>query len=238
MFREIKQKQVILENRKPYSSETIAYINEINMLEWIHSSMRLDGSALSRPETEAILKGGFVESASLLDHALIDRYCELILTANDMLDMSYELTKEMISLFHQRLTGEKGTGYRKDNPVLVSLNDNPPHPSEIEEQMGILMNWFYSGDMESNQLHKAVCLHHRLIEIYPFEAYSEAVARAAMYYYLMTKGFPPFEIEMRDYEYNIAVIEYLKRENPQPFYAEVEKSLFSKMEVLTQLTAR
>jgi len=238
MLREIKKRQIILESRKPYSTETGEYIKETNMLDWIHSSMRLDGGVMSRHETETILKGGFVENASINDHVLIERYHELINAAKDMNEMSYNFNKEMILTFQQKLTGEAAVSYRRGNPVLVSLNYNPPHPSEIEDQINIMMNWFYSDDMESNPVEKAVCLHNRLIEIYPFDIYSEANARAAMYYYLMEKGFPAFEIQMKEQEYNWAIAEYLKNENNGPLYREVEKSLYNKMDVLMQLTAR
>jgi len=238
MFREIKKRQLILESRKPFGSETGEFIRELNALDWIHSSMRLDGSVLTRPETEKIMKGGFVDAASVNDHMLVERYSDMLRTANDMLAMEFSLNKEMILTFWQKLSGAVETLYRKENPVLVSMNYNPPHPSEIEDQMEILMNWFYSGDMESNPILKAACLHLRIIEIYPFDIYAEATARAAMYYYLMENGLPPFEIRMKEQEYNIAVMEYLKRDNPEPFYQEVERSLFNKMEILIQLTAQ
>ena len=238
MIREIKKKQIILENRKPYSSETCEYIRKINMLDWIHSSMRLDGSAISRAETEKILGGGFVEEASVDAHVLVERYSDMIDTANNRLAMSDTLTKEMIAGFQQKLSGGSGPCFRRENPVLLSIGHNPPHPSEIEEQMELLMNWFYSDDMETNPLLKASCIHLRLIEIYPFDTYSEAVSRAAMYYYLMEKGYPPFEIRMKEQEYNLAVIEYLKRENAESFYREVERGVFNKMDFLMQLTAR
>jgi Fic family protein len=236
MYREIKTKQTILDNRKPYSSETNAYIQEMNLLDWIQSSMRLDGSTLGRAEIRMILNGEYIRDASLTDHVLVERYKELIKSANDMLAMSYTLNKEMILGFHQKLMGDGASRYRTMNPVLVSLNHNPPHPSEIQEQMELLMNWFYSDDMEKTPLMKAVCLHLRLIEIYPFDKYSEAIARSSMYYYLMEKGLCPFEIKMTDQEYNIAVIQYLQREDIEPFYMEAEKSLLNKMEVLVQLT--
>jgi len=237
MFRELKQKLIILENRKPYSSQTGEYIRELNMLDWIHSSLRLDGSLLARPETEKILKGSFIENASLNDHILIERYGDLVKSAENKLAMSYNLNKDMISSFNKILTGGDSS-YRRENPILVSLSYNPPHPSEIEEQMDILMNWFYSSDMEMNPVRKAACLHLRIIEIYPFEEFSEATARAAMYYYLMENGFPPFEIRMKEQEYNMAVTEYLKRENAELFCLEAERSLLSKMEILIQLTDR
>ena len=207
------------------------------MADWIHSSMRLDGSVLSRQEVEKMLKGELALGASLSEHLAIERYGDLFKSTESSLAMSSCLSKEMILSFHRRLAGGAGTGYRKGNPVLLSIDHNPPHPSEIEEQMNILMSWFYSSDMGGDPVLKAVCLHHRIIEIYPFDEYSAAVARAAMYYFLMEKGYPVFEISMSEQKYNLSVIEYLKKENPQPFYEEVANSLLKKMELLIQLTA-
>jgi Fic family protein len=237
MFREIKKKQIILENRKPYPNQIREYIHELNMVDWIYSSMRMDGSILTRNQVERILKGEFIQDASLNEHAVIERHRHLFKTSNDMLEMSGSFNKEMILLFARILTENDSIQYRKENPVLVSLNYNPPHPSEIEEQIYLLMSWFYSDDMESNPILKATCLHHRIIEIYPFDSYSEAVARAAMYYFLMEKGYHTFELNLSEREYNIAVMEYLKKENAEPFYSAIEYSLFNKMEVLIQLTS-
>ena len=238
MFREIKKKQIILESRKPYSSQIRDYINELNMADWVYSSVKMDGGIMAKNQVEKILKGGFIQDASLNEHALIERYRLLVNTANDMLEMSYSLNKEMLFSFARKLTENESVSYRRENPVLVSLNYNPPHPSEIQEQMELLMNWFYSDDMASNPVMKAACLHNRIIEIYPFDSYSGAVARAAMYYFLMEKGYHAFELGLSEREYNIAVMEYLKKENTEPFYRAIEYSLFNKMEVLMQLTAK
>ncbi|MCL1983523.1 MAG: Fic family protein [Clostridiales bacterium] len=238
MFREIKKKQLILENRKPYSSEVCKYIREMDMADWIHSSMRLDGSVLSRHDVETILKGELVAEASLSEHLLVEKYSSLFKAVQSSLAISSSLSREMIFSFHRMLAGEGATCYRKGNPVLLAINYNPPHPSEIEEQMDILMGWFYSADMEPDPITKAVCLHHRIIEIYPFDEHTEAVARAAMYYFLLENRYPVFEISMSEQEYNRALMEYLKKENLQPFCLEVERSLLNKMELLIQLTAQ
>jgi len=236
MFRDINKKRIILENRKPYASEVSGYIREINMLDWIHSSMRLDGSAISRGEVGRILKGEFIPDVNLSDHALIERYRDLIDTAGEMAAMSYTLSLDIIMTFAKKLAGDADVAYRRGNPVLISLNYNPPHPAEIDEQMEILMNWFYAEDREADIVRKACILHNRIIEVYPFDMYSEAVARAAMYFFLMAEGYQPFELAFSEQEYNGAVAEYLRRENIEPFYAEIERDLLSKMGLLMRLT--
>jgi len=237
MFREIKKKQIILDNRKPYQREVSQYIQQLNLLDWVYSSMCLDGSRLERNQIERILNGEYLENASLMEHGLVERYNLLIKYGLDMLEMSSTLNFEMLINFQKKLSGDPDSCCRKSNPVLISLDYNPPHPSEIKEQIELLMNWFYSEDAEANPILKAARLHHRIIETYPFETYSEAVARAAMYYFLMGKGYPPFEIDLNEQEYNASIIAYLQKENIELFYSAIERSLFKKMEVLMQLTA-
>ena len=238
MFREIKKKHIILENRKPYPQEIRNHINELNMTDWIYSSMRLDGSTLSKSQVEKMLKGELIHDAPLSEHSLIDRYARLFKTFNNMLEMSASLNIKVILTFARELAENHKMDYRRKNPVLASLGHTPPHPVEIEEQMELLMNWFHADDGETNPIRKAAGLHHRIIEIYPFDSFSEAVARASMYYFLMEKGYPAFELDLSEREYNIALVEYLKRENTEPFYRAVEHSLLRKMEILMQLTAR
>ena len=237
MFREIKKKHIILENRKPYPQEIRDYINELNMTDWIYSSMKLDGSTLSKNQVGEMLKDELVHDAPLSEHSLIDKYAGLYKTFNNMLGMSASLDINVIVSFARKLAENDKLDYRRKNPILVSLDYNPPHPVEIEEQMGLLMNWFYADDGETNPIKKAAGLHHRIIEIYPFDSFSEAVARASMYYFLMEKGYPAFELDLSEREYNIALVAYLKKENTEPFYRAVEHSLLRKMEILMQLTA-
>ena len=238
MFREIKKKQIILENRKPYNKEIADYITELNKFDWIFSSLRIDGSSLTKVQIERIMKGEFFEDQPLSFHARIEKFNNLFSTTQELLEMSFSFNKKILHTFANILAEDESDQYRRSNPVLVSLSYNPPHPAEIAEQIDILMTWFFSDDMGTNPLRKAACLHNRIIEIYPFESVTEEVARAAMYYYLMENGYPTFDLNVSDSEYNRAVAAYLKNENIDPFYNVIERSLFTKMEVLMQLTAK
>ena len=94
---------------------------------------------------------------------------------------------------------------------------------------------FRSKD-ENNILRKACLLHHRFLEIYPFEFYSETMARFLFYYLLMLEGFPPFPISMTESAYNQTLSKFFQTEDIEPFYIIVERCLLHKMEVLMQLT--
>ena len=238
MFREIKKKQLILERRKPYRLETQQYIQELNLLDWATCSMRLDGSQMGRKQIECVLKGEYLENYSLMEHEQVNRYHSLVAAVQEAREMSYSIDLPLLLSFQDILTGGASAGYRRSNPILPALDHNPAHPSVIETQLAQLMRWLYTRSGETNPIRKAAVLHHRIIEIYPFESCSEAVARTALYYYLMENGLPPFEMDLSEQAYYAAIAAYLKQGEEEAFLQTLEQSLFKKMEVLMQLTTR
>lgn len=237
MFREIKKKQLILENRKPYNREVLSYMDEMNQVDWIYSTMKLDGSRITKAEVQKIIKGEFLEDVAVGDHSSVSTYLELIRMAYDMAGMSIDLNEKYLFNLYMTLAKSDKPEYRRTNPVLLAFAYNPPHPSEIEEQMEILFHWLYSGEFDTNPILKAAYLHNKLIEIYPFETQSEGVARAAMYYELIRSGYPPVQFNLSEQEYHTAVIRYLKNDEIQPIYEPLERSVFNKLEIMIQLTS-
>ena len=237
MFREIKKKKLILDNRKPYTREVANYIEEINLVDWIYSSMRLDGSSITKTSVQKIVKGDFIVDVTINDHAGIGNYQNAIKLAYDMADMGIELNEKYIFQFYQNLAKPEKLEYRRNNPVLVMMDYNPPHPKEIEEQMEILIQWLNTNDFQSNPILRAAYLHNKLIEIYPFETHSEAVARMAMYYELIINDYPPVLLNLTEQEYYTAVKSYLRKEEIQPIYEPLERGVYNKLEMMMQLTS-
>jgi hypothetical protein len=237
MFREIKKKKLILDNRKPYKKEITQFIDEINLVDWIFTSLRLDGSSISKANVQRIVKGEFVIDVTISDHSSIGCYQNAIRLAHDMAEMSVELNENYLFQFFQILANSDQREYRRTNPVLVMLDYIPPHPVEIEEQMDILFQWLDTFDFQSNPILRAAYLHNKLIEIYPYEIYSEAVARMAMYYELIRNGYPPVLLNLSESEYYSAIRSYLKKEEIQPLYEPLERGVYNKLEIMMQLTA-
>jgi len=237
MFREIKKRKLILENRKPYSREVTNYIEELNTVDWIYTSMRLDGSNITRNSVQKILKGEFIIDVTLNDHAGIGNYQEVVKLAYDMADMGIELNEKYLFRFYQILAKPEKLEYRRNNPILLMLDYNPPHPSEIDEQMGILFMWLNTYDFQGNPILRAAYIHNKIIEIYPFETYTKAVARRAKYYELIRTGRPPVVFNLFEQEYDEALKRFLRKEEIQPIYEPLERGIYNKLDVMMQLTS-
>ncbi len=236
MFREIKKKLLILENRKPWKPEVAAYIEEQGKVDWIYTSLRLDGSPMTRDQVERIVKGDFIAEASIQDHSRIANFLEFFRTVGDMLDMGVELKEKYILRFYKALMQPPVVQYRHSNPVLFMLDSNPPHFHEIEEQMEILAQWLAEPAPDNNKILRAAILHNKIIEIYPFEQGSEMIALAAMYYQLLLDGYPVFALNLSEPAYFDALRAWLKKEDVNPMYEALVKGIYTKLEVMMQLT--
>jgi len=233
---EIK-KRAHTDHRKPTLKETADYIEEINLIDWIYTSLKLEGSSIGKTGVQKIAKGEFLVDVSISDHSAIGNYQDAIKLAYDMAEMDIELTEKYLFRFYQILANPGKLEYRRSNPILIMLDYIPPHPSEIEEQMDIMFQWMNTFDFESNPILRAAYLHNKLVEVYPFESHSEAVARMAMYYELIRNGYPPVNLNLSESEYYAAIRSYLKKEEIQPLYEPLERGVYNKLEIMMQLTA-
>lgn len=249
MYREIKKKVLILNNRKPYSEEITSYIGEMNQMDWITSCLRLSGMPVTQESVQKIIKGELLIDISLKNHQLIHRYVDVLKQIQNMREMGTELTeKGLLQLYEILFEPEPETDgegrytlYRRNNPVLVEWAYNPPHFNDVKEQMDILFQWLAVeqgiANPDMNPIHRAAALHNKMVEIYPFGENSVVMARVSMLYELMTAGFPPPRLTMSEQEYNGVIVLYLKKEDNMPLYDAVLKGVYNQLELMVQLTA-
>lgn len=236
IFVDIKKRKIILENRMPYARETQAYLRELNETDMVYSSLRLDGSELSRTTVSRILKGEFLVEVSVSGHVAIGNYQEVVRLMREMVEMRVYLDETNLQKLYGLLVRSASVSYRKSNPVLRMMDYNPPHFKEIPEQMEFLFHWLRSELHQNNPIEKAAHLHNKLIEIYPFESGSEALARMAAQHHLMNYGYPPILWNIGETEYYDGISRYLKRDDVTPMYSVLERGVFNKMEVMMQVT--
>lgn len=239
VIREIKKKMVILNNRVPFQAEVKTYLKELELMDWIYMHLRLSGSGLSKENIDTIIHGGYVLDAKIEEHLLIDRLKELRSYLYRLTDMEADLSFTMIGDMHRIITGGNGeTHFRKSHPVLLEYKYNPVMPSEIPSAMGELLAFAKKEDEFPDYILKAVKVHNKLIEIYPFKEGNEYLARAAMYYILIRKGYPLAAIQMSEQEYNDSVIAYLKKGDCGTLYKALMRAVYNRLELMIQLTSQ
>ncbi len=237
MYREIKKKKLILDNRKPFRKEASLLILEINYIDWIYSSLKLDGSTLTRSQVDKILKGALLAEVGIKDHEIVSKYKSAIDLVFYMAEIENYLSEKTMFKLYTTLSWRQDEGYRKNNPVLRTIDYNPPHFKEINQQMEILFTCLHGKEQNCNPIEKAAHLHNRIIEVYPYPSHCQAMARMAAQYQLIINGLPPILWNLSEEEYNQAIITYLKKGDTQPIYNIMERGVFNKLEVMMQLTA-
>lgn len=254
MYRELNKKRIILERRRPFDSNVVEFMEELDMTDVIYTSAKLEGSLLTREIITEMMKGSFFPNVSLADHTKVQRYTEVVTELYSMAQMKMGISQSVISHIFERVIGVPQAELRDENPVIYEWDYNPPHPKKITTKLAMLVNWIdrdgevyesmnpmETTDLQeepSNFVLRAAYIHNRMLEIFPFKEGNAEIARFVMYYYLIGKGYPVFEIIMSDREYNEAIATYLNSGNIGPLYNGLMKSLTAKMDLLMTLTAR
>ncbi|QHI71324.1 Fic family protein [Aminipila terrae] len=238
MYQDILKKSLILDSRKPYSIGIRKQIKEMDLCELLYTSLHLDGSIIKKEQIKPILAGKVVAEATLNDHMAIENYINTLSVMENFIDLKSDISLKIMEDLHNVSCGVTETLWRKSNPVLYTLDYNPPHWQDVKEKIEEFIKWTYRADeeLEGNKLLKAAYLHNKIIEIYPFEYNCESTARLIMYYSLLRDGYPVFELRLSETEYNTSILEYLKHRKIEPFYKAVERGIYNKLDVLLQIT--
>lgn len=237
MYQEILKKRSMLNDRKPYSTEKRIEIKEAGLRDLIFTSLHLEGSCIKKEQVQQILREEFVPEVILADHMAIQQYRDLAVHMESLLELQSDLSLQVIKELHGFNSEVNPVSWRRCNPLVYTLDYNPPPWQEVDERMEFFIRWSYGAEeAKGNAILKAAYLHHKFLEIYPFEQNCEGTARILMYYSLLREGYPLFQLRLSEREYNQSIVDYLKHQNVEPFYQALERSVFNQLDVLLQMT--
>lgn len=182
---------------------------EKQKIDWVTMNMCLEGNPISAENAGKIAKGEYILEATLEDHMTVTHLVEVLPLMYTLFSMQEELSSATLTKFYEEISGGQIPLYRKTTPVLFHLSYNPVLPQEINEELRKLFTAVYR-DSEMDSIEKAVYIHDHLIRIYPFDNYSETVARAALEYQLISSGLPMIPLTLSEQEYNNALTTFLK----------------------------
>lgn len=188
--------------------KTMKY-SEKQKIDWILMNLRLSGSPISEETAADIAAGGFAMDAPLEYHLLIGRLLDVLHLMEVSAKENRELSCGLLGEFYRTVSGGAEPFYRKSTPVLFHLSYNPVLPQEVEEELSSLFRKL-NDEAVYEPLSQAAWIHNELIRIYPYDEFSEIIARAAMEYELLYSGKPMCSLTLQETEYNCALTEYLK----------------------------
>lgn len=243
MIREIRKKMVILGNRT-FSDAAKSYFGDTEKKDWVSRNMILEGSQMERTHIEALLCGNFILEATVADHVMAERLEKLLEKMRENSYRGWSLDLAMLREFRNILDGEKEGSipeYRRKNLMLAEYDYMAKMPAEIPSAMQELQLYILrqadvpEGSREAFEA--AVKIHNTIIEIMPYGQEDKVLARAAMLYFLMLKGYPAVLPELKETEYNELFFRYLQIGSAWAFEEKLIEAILARLELMIQLTA-
>ena len=205
-------------------------VREVNKIDMIRASLIVRNPNHESIPIDRILDGDLPKDVPVKDYVFIENFCNLIRVAYNCLEMGNYLDKHFL-ISGYRILYENGDGYfRKSNPVVYSFNHVPAYSADIEEKLDDAMRRVYSPEAGNNVVLKAMYIHNKLIDIYPFQEYSAELAIFAMNYYLMENGITPVSLPIDRRDYFSIVADCLKGQRQEDLYNFLCKTVYDKME--------
>lgn len=205
-------------------------VKEVNRKDIIRGSLVARNSHHDQVQLDAILNGQLQRDVPVKDYVFIQNFCDVIRVAENCLQMGNYIDKYLLLSAYRILAEDDNAYFRKNNPVVYAFNHVPTYSLDIEEKLDDCLRRVYKREAGNDVILKAMYIHNKIIDIYPFSDYSAELAIFAMNYFLMESGFAPINMKLRREEYHTIVGENLKGHRQEEFYRFLEKSVYDKME--------
>lgn len=184
-------------------SDKIKRIEQRMQVDFVYNSNKIEGSTLSRGETELILRGMTVGKKSIPD-ALAGKELGHILAAQNhpsaieivkkiAFNKTYKITEDDIKTLHKiamdRIIATAGS-YREYDLTVRGAGFTPPLFYDIPKQMKELVNLINNNPDELRPIEHAAQVHYDFVWIHPFEDGNGRIARLLMNLLLVRNDYP------------------------------------------------
>lgn len=207
-------------------------VREVNRLDIIKASLIVRNPNHDKINVEEILNGGELQkNVPIGDYMFIENFGNVVRVAFNCIEMGNYLDKHLLISAYRILTEDEEATFRNNNPVLYAFNHVPDHASDIGEKLDDAVRRLYSREAGNNVILKAMYIHNKLIDIYPFKHYSAELAVFALNYYLMENGLAPINMPIDRQDYFNIVGQCLKgnRSKQEEFYNFLCRAVYDKM---------
>lgn len=193
---------------------------------YTHESTAIEGNTLSLRETALLLVDGVsVGGKNLREIYEVTNHDKAFSHVLSLIREGRPLDESIVKDLHEILMQNifQGGAYRAHNVRITGASHRPPEPYKMREEV----KFFFADLPEKRKLPPVECaawIHAEFVRIHPFADGNGRTARLIMNYELMSAGFLPVSISVKDREaYYSALDLYATKGDLVPFATMVEK---------------
>ncbi len=210
-------------------------LREALLLELTYESDSIEGSTLSRKETEAILfDKATIRNKTLIEHleATNHAVCLQYVFDNESNDQLCE--KSICFLHRQLMQGIRNDAgcYAEHQRVIRGVDLLLPHPNDIPEEMSVLMKWINLA--QKHPVEHSALVHSDFEAIHPFGDGNGRVGRLIMIQQLLAHDYAPAVIAVNDKSDYYEALEYAQKKSPSFLTCFIAKAILKGYEIIAR----
>ena len=193
-------------------------VREVNRIDMVRAALIIRNQAYDRIPVDKILEGDLPKEVSVKDYVFIGNFSDLVRLGFSSMEMGNSLDRHLMVQGYRILSENENGYYRKSNPVVYAFNHVPPHAVDVESRLDECIRKVYSREAGDNVMLKAMYIHNKMIDIWPFDDYNGELAIFAMNIFLMENGLVPIDMDLDRQEYFNMVTDCLKGVRQEALY--------------------
>ncbi len=193
LHKRILEKKRQLESKGKLSKEVIKRIEERMEIEFVYNTNKIEGSSLTRGETELVLRGITINNRSIADVLVAKHHPDALNYIKELsLNPHREINESDIRDIHMMImTGvvEDAGRYRQVDVAVEGAGFTPPSSYQIPQHMRELVEFINKNPYELRPIELAAHAHYYLAWIHPFSDGNGRIARLLMNFILINNGY-------------------------------------------------
>lgn len=196
-----KKKKLELKGKLP--TESVKKIEERMQIEFVYNSNKIENVALTRGETELILRGMTIKNQNMLKVLSTKDVSDILAAQNHpdaiefvkklAFDSHHKITENDIKDIHaaimNSIIGSAGK-YREFDLTVKGAEFTPPPFYEVPDHMRELIEFMNENPGELRPIELAAHVHYYFAWIHPFENGNGRMARLLLNFILVRNGYP------------------------------------------------
>ncbi len=219
-------KKVRLDLSRPLPEEALKRLRQDIRLRHTYNSNAIEGNTLTLQETKLILEHGItIGGKSITEHLEARNTAEAFDFVGMLVDGGKGIDHESIQELHgfvKRGISHDAGRYRTVNVRILGASKSPPDFGKVP---GLMEEYVKEIQTYEDPLAGAVFVHYRFVAIHPFSDGNGRVARLLTNLYLISQGYPPTMLPVKDRQRYYDVLRKADMGNILPFADFIAESI-------------